>query len=133
MPRFTSGSVPQPPHPEQWEHDLNPEFMAGINYGLEGPHAEQAVITAHNIKYLQRKLSDLNNDELSQIIIMPEGARLEQGATYLDLNDSRRRPFTATADMSAGPDNYYVPKKAIDYQLWNRLTGVQNPERLGEG
>jgi len=34
--------------------------------------------------------------------------------------------------MEAGSDNWYVPKTEVDYQLWNRLTGVQNPERLGE-
>lgn len=130
----TSGRpVPQQPHPDEWEHDLNPNFMAGVHHGLEGPHAAQAAITAYEIKELHSKLSDLNNDELWQIIIMPEGARLEQGATYLDLNDPQRHAFTATADMTAGPDNYYVPKKAIDYQLWNRLIGVKTPKRLGEG
>ena len=129
----TSGAVPQQPHPDEWEHDLNPDFMAGMNAGLAGPHHEQAAFIAYEIKELHDKLSDLNKDELWQIVVLPEGARLEQGAKYLDLNDPQRREFTATANMAAGPDNYYVPKKAIDYQLWNRLTGVQNRERLGEG
>ena len=31
----------------------------------------------------------------------------------------------------AGPANWYVPKTEVDYQLWNRLIGVHNPERLG--
>jgi len=31
----------------------------------------------------------------------------------------------------AGSDNWYVPKTEVDYQLWNRLTGVQNPEQAG--
>ncbi len=34
--------------------------------------------------------------------------------------------------MEVGPDNLYVPKTEVGYQLWNRLTGVNNPERLGE-
>jgi hypothetical protein len=33
--------------------------------------------------------------------------------------------------MEAGPENWYVPKSEIDYQLWNLLIGVDNPERLG--
>lgn len=133
MSNPTGGSLPQQPHPDEWEHDLNPNFMAGMNAGLAGPHEEKAAFTAYEIKELHAKLKDLNHDELWQIIVLPEGARLEQGAKYLDLNDPKRREFTATADMVTGPDNYYVPKKAIDYQLWNRLKGVKNPERLGEG
>lgn len=126
------GAVPHQPHPDEWEHDLNPDFMAGINKGVLGPHLEKAVITAYDIKDLHRKLHYLSNNELRQIVVMPEGARLEQGATYLDLNDPQRREFKATANMVAGPDNYYVPKKEIDYQLWDRLTGKQNPEQPGE-
>jgi len=34
--------------------------------------------------------------------------------------------------MEAGTRNYYVPKKALDYVTWNRLTGVTSPERLDE-
>jgi hypothetical protein len=25
-----------------------------------------------------------------------------------------------------------VPKSEVDYQLWNRLIGIDNPERLGD-
>lgn len=35
--------------------------------------------------------------------------------------------------MEAGPDNRYVAKDAVDYQLWNALIGVREPERLGRG
>lgn len=34
--------------------------------------------------------------------------------------------------MEATDNNWYVPKSEVSYQLWNRLIGVQNPERLGE-
>jgi hypothetical protein len=34
--------------------------------------------------------------------------------------------------MEVGPDNWYVPKSEVDYQLWNRLIGVTSPERLGD-
>ncbi len=58
--------------------------------------------------------------------------RLEQGAKYIDLNDPERKEFTAMGAMSASRNNWYVPKTEVDYMLWNRLTEVQNPERLGE-
>jgi hypothetical protein len=123
-------SRPVEPHPDEWQHDLNPEFLAGENYGVAGPHPEKQMLTAAEIKPLYNQLQGFSEADLKQISVMPEGSRLEQGATYIDLNDPERRPFTALANMSAGPDNLYVPKSEVDYVLWNRLIGVQNPERL---
>ena len=56
----------------------------------------------------------------------------EQGATYLDLSHRDRGPFTAGADMVAGPANRYVPKSEVEYPLWNRLVGVADPARLDQ-
>jgi hypothetical protein len=104
-----------------------------MNTGLRGPHPEKAdgVKTAYDIKSVHRHLQDLPDDDLKEIPILPEGTRLEQGATYIDLRSSHPQEFTATADMVAEPANWYVPKVEVDYQLWNRLIGVHNPERLG--
>ena len=32
--------------------------------------------------------------------------------------------------MVATKEHWYVPKAAVDYELWNRLIGVSDPERL---
>lgn len=121
--------LPHQPHPEEWEHDLNPDFLAGINYGLEGPHEEQVnMLTAYEIKTLHERLPVCSNEELKQIPVMPVGSRLEQGATYLDLAAPICCEFTATADMEAGPNNLYVPKSEVPYQIWNRLIGGHEPK-----
>jgi len=117
-------------HPEAWRNDLNPNRMAGQNIGLENPHPEQTARTAYDVKETHRLLEGITDDGLKQIPVLWPGARLEQGATYVDLHDPDRREFTATGDMSAGRDNWYVPKSAVDYQLWNRLIGIDTPERL---
>jgi hypothetical protein len=130
MPQNTTH--PAQPHPDKWQRDLNPKFLAGENYGLAGPHPEKLRIPASEIKVLFDQLRDFTEGDLRLIPVLPEGSRLEQGATYLDLNDPQRRPFTALANMSAGPDNLYVPKSEVGYVLWNRLIGVQNPKRLDE-
>ncbi len=117
-------------HPETWRKDLNPNAMAGQNIGLDNPHPEQTARTAYDVKEAHRLLEGITDDALKQIPVLWPGARLEQGATYIDLRDPRRREFTATGDMSAGEDNWYVPKDAVDYELWNRLIGITNPERL---
>ena len=77
-------------------------------------------------------LEGITNDGLKSITVLWPGTRLEQGATYIDLHDPQRREFTATADMEAGRDNWYVAKHDVDYELWNRLIGIKNPERLYE-
>jgi hypothetical protein len=120
-------------HPEEWRQDLNPNAMAGQNVGLAGPHPERNATTAFDLKTAHRLLQGLTDAELKQIPILPPGSRLEQGATYLDLHTPGHDEFTARGDMEAGPENWYVPKDQVDYQLWNRLIGVTNPERLGEG
>lgn len=117
---------------DEFQHDLNPNQMAGQNVGVEGPHPEKDAPNASEIKELHTELEGYTNADLKQIPVLPQGSRLEQGAKYIDLKDPERKEFTAMGSMEAGPDNMYVPKTEVDYQLWNRLTGVQNPERLGE-
>ena len=122
---------PESPHPDEWQQDLNPDMLAGINRSDLGADAAEQPLTAGNIGDLKRALPEFTKDELKQIPVLPPGTRLEQGATYIDLATPDRREFTATADIEAGPHNWFVPKSETDYQLWNRLIGVTNPERLG--
>lgn len=125
-------------HPTDWKDipadermDLNPEFMAGQNAGPQAPEPGKFGLTADQIKELQQgSLRALTNEQLREIPVAPVGSRLRQGATYLDLRNPRRQPFSALGDMVATEDHYYVPKNDIDYTLWNRLIGVTNPERL---
>jgi hypothetical protein len=117
-------------HPEGWRDELNPNRMAGQNIGMENPHPEQDSRTAYDLKDAHRMLEGITDDGLKQIPVLPEGARLEQGATYIDLRDPHRRELTATGDMVATREHWYVPKDSVDYQLWNRLIGIHNPERL---
>jgi hypothetical protein len=125
--------IPRPgmQHPEPWRQDLNPDALAGQNVGPAAPHPAKDARTAYDLKAAHRRLEGFTDDELKQIPVLPEGTRLAQGATYVDLRAPERREFTATGDMEAGRDNWYVPKSEVDYQLWNRLIGVRNPERLG--
>ena len=58
---------------------------------------------------------------------------MEQGAKYIDLQHLEQGEFVATAGMVAEEDHYYVPKKATNYVLWNRLNQVTIPARLDEG
>jgi hypothetical protein len=122
--------LPHQPHPDEREHEVNPHFLAEINYDLERPHAERLLLTAYEIKTLHGRLPAFSNEELKQILILPVGSRLKQGATYLDLNDPQRRVFTATVGMEAGPNSLYVPKREVPYLLWDRLLGKHHADQF---
>ena len=130
------GRIAQPgeQHPEEWRRDLNPGALSGQNIGSVAPQPGQGAPTAYDLKDIHRgRLRGLSDAELRQIPVLPPGSRLQQGATYLDLRDERPREFTATGNQEVGPDDWYVAKDQVDYQLWNWLIGVDNPGRLGLG
>jgi len=121
---------PSDKHPPEYQKDLNPDAAEGINYGLVGPHPEKGEHkTAYDVKEAHRRLSDFTDDQLKRIPIMPEGSRLEQDATYLDLADPEPKEFKATSGMEARPGQLLAPKSEVDYPLWNRLRGVTDPAR----
>src|SRR5436305_8775484 len=98
-------------HP--YSEDLRPNHLAGDNYGLRGPHPEKTARSAYDVKDVHDLLQDFGDDELKQIPIMPPGSRLEQGATYLDLHRPRPEELTATGDMVATEETWYVPKSEV--------------------
>jgi hypothetical protein len=117
---------------QDFDRDLRPNFLSGQNTRFEGSPGALEGATAADVKEIRALLHDFTADELRAIPILPVGTRLEQGATYLDLMDRGYGPFHGQAGMEASADHYYVPKKALDYVTWNRLTGVTNPDRLDE-
>src|SRR5688500_15508284 len=98
-------------HPPEYMADLNPEHMAGQNVGERSGNLEQIARNAYDHKDVHRTLSrDFTDDELRSISVVSAGQRLQQGATYVDLQASRREEFTAMGNMVAGENNWYVAK-----------------------
>jgi hypothetical protein len=123
---------PEDKHPEPYQHDLNPDASKGINWGHVGPHPEKEnARTAKDIKDLHNLLSDFHDDELERIAVLPPGARLESKATYMNLREAEPTAFTAQGNEVVGDHDLIVPKSEVDYQLWNRLLGINNPARTG--
>jgi hypothetical protein len=123
---------------DTYQEDLHPDFGAGVNAGPRRSQELEIWINADEIKQMHDWLPELTDALLKQIPVIPLGARLKQGATYLDLADPQRRPFTAQGGMVADLDHYCVPKEHVDYVLWNVLTGVETaawldqPDATGE-
>ena len=121
-------------HPPEWRGDLSPDHMAGQNVGAVSGDREQGLRTAYDVKELHRGMSEWGDDDLKQIPVLPEGERLQQGSTYLDLNDRGRGEFTAMGNMQASSGSALVAKDRVPYQIWNRLRGIDDVERTqGEG
>jgi hypothetical protein len=99
-------------------------------------HADQSH-NATDDKELHALLG-LDTDDLDRVPVLEPGTKLQQGGTYVDLNDPERRPFKAMGGHEAGPDNRYVPKRDTDHEMWNELVGqgreadVERPEGIEE-
>ena len=76
----------------------------------------------------------LDAHELARLSVLREGTQLDQGGTYVDLDDLERGPFTAIGGHEATTGSRIVAKRDTDYELWNQLVGqgrepeVERPE-----
>ena len=87
-----------------------------------GGHGEESRPAVAD-KALHEALPELTDAELGRLAVLEPGTALEQGGTYLDLNDLGRGPFKAIGGQEAGAGNRFVAKRDTDYELWNRLAG----------
>lgn len=117
---------------DEFDRDLNPDGLPGYNVHGVSRDATWNGPTAFDVKDAHAYLTGLGDDELKRIPVLPNGTRLEQGATYVNLRERERGEFTATADMRAESRDLLVPKSEVDYRLWNWITGVRDAERLGD-
>lgn len=86
--------------------------------------------TLYDGKALHRRYSGWNDAALKEVPLVPAGERLQQGATYTDLAAETPKEPAARGDMCAEEGHCSVAKDSMDYKRWNRLLGVQEPERL---
>src|SRR4051794_1027703 len=102
---------PELRHPEPHLHDLSSDAPARPGPDRIAPRPpEDFSRTAYDVKEARLQLVGWSDDDLRQIPLMPVGARLEEGATYVDLREPARREFAATGDMRVPPDGLYVPR-----------------------
>lgn len=88
----------------------------------------QQIPTIDSIRELHRSLNDLTDAELSTIIVIPAGTRLEPGATYLDLKALATGEFQARAGMLAQDHNWYVAQKDVPLNIWYILLNAGKHE-----
>lgn len=114
--QLTNPSGPEPEDPAFAEQ------LAPIESGGPGGHEDESIVAADD-KDIRNQLPELTAAELSRLTVLEPGVRLEQGGTYLDLNQRQNGPFKALGGHDARPGERLVAKRDIDYVLWNRLAG----------
>jgi hypothetical protein len=114
-------------HPDEWQQDLNPNHLAGQNIGGPSDLHGEPERTAFHLRKRGHDLRGLDDNDLKQVPLLPDGARLQQGATYVDLADPNPREFTATGNMTTRPGEAVAPKDGVPYEVWNRLLGEPKP------
>ncbi|HEX2210452.1 MAG TPA: hypothetical protein VHG93_22425 [Longimicrobium sp.] len=114
-----------------FDRDLHPNHLAGQNLGPRTDEGHRAGRTAYDVRSIHRTLRDWPDDELKEIPLLPRGERLQQGGVYLNLREPDRGEIRATGDMSVGPEDCFVAKDQVPYPTWNRLRGIDDPERTG--
>ncbi len=125
--------TPQERISRELERDFHKDVPLGEQVDATAPRSEAAAgLTADALKDLRSRLPGLTDAELKRVPIEPEGYRLREGATYVNLRDPNLTPFVATGGMVAEPGSALAPKSATDYLLWNRIVGVEAPEQLDE-
>ena len=110
---------PKGPEPEDSSFA---EQMAPDTTGGPGGHQEETVSAVED-KDLHRRLPELTNDELARLAVLESGTRLEQGGTYVDLNNLGDGPFKAMAGHETTERDRIIAKRDTDYELWNHLVG----------
>lgn len=129
--------VTNPKGPEPVDESFAEQLAPDTSTAEPGGHADESVAAVAD-KNLHERLPQLDDAELSRLSVLETGVALEQGGTYIDLNDLGRGPFKAIGSQEAGKHNRYVAKRDIDYELWNRLVGedrdpeIERPEATGE-
>jgi hypothetical protein len=100
---------------------LNSDALSGPDVGPPELQTETSAPTAYNVEEVHRLLQGFSDAELKRIPVLPEGSRLEQGATYIDLADPARREFTATSDIHVRPGEAHQ-SRGLGAQLapWRR-------------
>lgn len=106
--------------PHRSQHDEFADDLVADQSG--GGHVDES-ISAIDDKGLQSALPDLDGDDLKRLSILTVGTRLDQGSTYVDLNDLEKGPFKAMGNHEATDGNRYVAKRDTDYEMWDRIVG----------
>lgn len=104
------------------DDDFDADLRGDADDHQGGGHVD-ASHRAVDDKAAHGQFPELTADQLDQLVFVDSGTHFEQGATYVDLEDETRQPFTALASQSAEAGQRIVAKRDVDHEVWNALVG----------
>ena len=112
----------------QGEDALNAAALKADNHtGQQGMMpTDGELIEGTDIKALRDMLPEWHKDELRRLSVVPRGTRLAQGEVFCDLRFRERGELVAHGEEEVH-DELLVPKKAVDYEIWNKLLNKTIP------
>ncbi len=104
------------------ETEINNAALQADNHtGQQGMMpTDTTLIEGTEIKELYTMLPDFHKDELRRVLVVPPGTRLQQGDVFCDLRFRESGSLVAHGEEEIH-DELLVPKKAVDYEIWNKL------------
>ena len=115
-------ALTNPKGPDPVDTSFADQLAPDTSTDAAGGHAEESVAAVDD-KRLHEQLPHLDAAELARLSVLEAGTALDQGGTYVDLNELGRGPFKAIGGQEAAKEHRYVAKRDTDYELWNRLVG----------
>lgn len=84
------------------------------------------LIEGTEIKEVFGLLPDWHKDELRRLLVVARGTRLNQGDVLIDLRTPDRGELVAHGEEEVH-EELLVPKRAVDYEIWNKLLNKPVP------
>lgn len=110
------------------ENALNEAALHGDSHtgqqGMMKPNSD--LIEGTEIKAVYEMLPEWHKDELRRLFFVAPGTRLKQGDVYFDLRTPDRGELIAHGEEEVH-EELLVPKKAVDYEIWNKLMSKPSP------
>jgi hypothetical protein len=104
-----------------WPDD---EYSADLGHGRERVDAgDTTAVTRPLAHHEAPDVRDRLGKDADRITVLQPGTRLQQGSTYLNLEDLAGGPFAALAGQVVGDGELIAAKSDIDHETWNVLTG----------
>lgn len=83
--------------------------------------ADGRALRASDVRSQHRILQELTDEELGQVLLLPQGERLARYKEYLDLHDPARANFLAEGTEAVKPGQRIVAKAQVPRDIWERL------------
>jgi hypothetical protein len=113
-----------------WPED---EFSADLGHGQEAVAAADSTAFTRPLSHHEgSRVREKLGKAADAVTVLQSGTSLQQGSTYLDLDNLDAGPFVGRAGQKVHEGRLIAAKRDLDHELWNVLVGGPADRRPGE-